>query len=337
MAAILNLEDQQKTLNYLNAYHCIGRSVTNVDTVINAPEISRTHAIIEWKNGQWLIRDLSKNGTWVNNKKLLKDLPHKLQVGDHVFFGQATAHAIAVQNLTQPQNMLLAVEQSTEPTEELPIILSDINILPSEKQAEVALFYVQSKNEWYKEYLADSDGCAYPVANDELLHFANKSWQLKLNDIIENTNQLEKSKLKAHQIKYRFNLSLDEETTELTVVTTEEKLCLSSKVHHYLTLSLARHRSEDAKKGLDEYDQGWILPEVVAKELGCDITLFNTQVCRAKKQFRDMFNGACDGDELIERKGKKIRFAGSSYRIYKGNDLIVSQGKDKVSLTILHG
>ena len=104
-----------------------------------------------------------------------------------------------------------------------------------------------------------------------------------------------------------------------------------------MTLSLARHRDEDAKKGLDADSQGWRLPETLTKELGYDITLFNTHVCRAKQQFRDMLDGACDGDELIERKGKKIRFAGVFYRIYKGNELIVNRGQDKVSLTVLHG
>jgi pSer/pThr/pTyr-binding forkhead associated (FHA) protein len=337
MAAILNFENQQQELSYLNAYHCIGRSNTNVDMVINSPEISRTHAIIEWKDKQWFIRDLSTNGTWVNSYKLLKDQPHKLQVDDNVFFGQANAHGLLVKDLTRPENMLLAVESSGDTLADSPIILSDFNILPSEEQAEIALFYVHSKGQWYKEHLIDSDGGAYPIANSDKLFFDNKSWQLKLNNESENTLPLATPKLLASQIKYRFNLSRDEETTELNLITDEEKLPLSDKAHHYLTLSLARHKDSDARKGVEAESQGWILPEIIAKELGYDITLFNTQVCRAKKQFREVFKGACDGDELIERKGKKIRFAGSYYRIYKGNELIVNQGQDKVSLTVMHG
>lgn len=337
MAAILKLESQQPKLSYLNSYHCIGRSTTNVDMVINAPEISRTHAIIEWKDKQWFIRDLSTNGTWVNSHKLVKDQPHKLRLDDNIFFGQADTHGIVVADITSPENMLLAVESSYESSALVPIILSDFNILPSEEQPELALFYVHSKKQWYKEYLSESDGGAYPVTNEDVLFFNNRNWQLKLNNESENTLPLATPKLHASQIKYRFNLSLDEETTELSVATHEDKLCLADKAHHYLTLSLARHKDTDAKKGIEAEDQGWIFPEIIAKELGVDITLFNTQVCRAKKQFREVFKGACDGDELIERKGKKIRFAGSSYRIYKGNQLIVNQGQDKVSLTVMHG
>ncbi|MCW8863424.1 MAG: FHA domain-containing protein [Colwellia sp.] len=337
MAIILNLNDTAQSLNYLNAYHCIGRSATNVDTVVNAPEVSRMHAIIEWADNQWVIRDISSNGTWVNNQKLTKEVPHKLNIGDHLFLAKAKEHAFVIQDLTAPKNMLIAVEHTKNRNTECSIAITDYNLLPSEESPEIVLFYVQSKNQWYKEYIDDADGIAYPVTNQELLRFGNQSWQLKLISPTESTTHLAKAKLLAHQVKYRFNLSLDEETTELTVTTDHKKVCLSEKIHHYLTLSLARHRDEDAKKGKDELNQGWILPEVIAKELGYDVSLFNTHVCRAKKQFKDAFGSLCDGSELFERKDKRIRFAGSSYRIYKGNELIVNRGQDKVTLTVLHG
>lgn len=337
MAAILNLNNKDKALSYLNACHCFGRSPTNVDTVINAQEVSRIHAVVEWSHSQWLIRDLSNNGTWVNNQKLVKDNPHKLNVGDTIYFASDQSHGFTIKDLEPPQNMLLPIGQAGEETTASPIILSDGNILPSEQNPEIALFYVPSKDQWYKEFLVDTDGSAYPVYHSDLLFFADQKWQLTLMPLTENTVLMAKPKLTVDQIKYRFNLSLDEENTELTVTTDDEKFSLANKAHHYLTLSLARHRDADAKQGIDEDNQGWRLPETLIKELGYEITLFNTHVCRAKQQFRDMLDGACDGDELIERKGKKIRFAGVFYRIYKGNELIVNRGQDKVSLTVLHG
>jgi len=337
MAAILDLNNENKALSYLNACHCFGRSPTNVDTVINAQEVSRIHAVVEWTSNQWFIRDISNNGTWVNNQKLVKDSPHKLKVGDKVFFASGESHGISIEDLNPPQNMLMPLDQSGKPAAQSPIILSDGNLLPSEQNPEIALFYVPSKDQWYKEFLVDTDGSAFPVADSDLLFFADQKWQLKLTPLTENTVLMAKTKLSIDQIKYRFNLSLDEESTELTVTTDDEKFSLANKAHHYLTLSLARHRDEDAKQGIDADNQGWRLPETLIKELGYEITLFNTHVCRAKQQFRDVLDGACDGDELIERKGKKIRFAGVFYRIYKGNELIVNRGQDKVSLTVLHG
>jgi len=330
MAIILNLENQKQTLTYLNAYHCIGRSTTNVDTVINSPEVSRTHAIIEWTNEQWFIRDISNNGTWLNNQKLIKDQPYKIKVGDTIFLTKVESHGFMVKDIAPPQNMLLY-------TDEDPIFLTDYNILPSKQQPEIALFYVPSKDQWYKEFMDDATGKAFPVTNLDLVLFNNKNWQLKLNINSENTIHLAKPKLLAHQIKYRFNLSQDEENTELNITTEDGEFSLSSHAHHYLTLSLARHRDEDAKKGVDEYNQGWILPEILADELGCDIPLLNTHVCRAKQQFIEKLKGACDGDELIERKGNKIRFSGSFFRIYQGSKLIVNSEQRKMPFMVLHG
>lgn len=349
MAAVLDLKNKNQTVSYLNAYHCIGRSTTNVDTLIEAPEISRMHAVIEWHDEQWFIRDISNNGTWLNSHKLARDTSYKLNVNDRMFFGSAENHAFQIQDLSPPQNMLLAVAQPTNiavntlptklcsQTTVRPIILADCNLLPSESQPEITLFYVASKDQWYKEFLDDADGRAYPVANLDLLTFANQSWQIKLNINNENTRCLAKPKLLAHQINYRFNLSQDEENTELTIKTDEGEHYLSNNAHHYLTLSLARHRDDDAKRGFDEYSQGWRLRETIATEIGCDIPLLNTHIFRAKQQFIEKLAGACDGDDLIERKGNKIRFAGSFYRIYKGSKLIINSDQGKVPLMVLHG
>ncbi len=337
MATILNLNHESQMLSYLSAYHCFGRSATNADTAIDAPEISRLHAIIEWIDEQYVIRDISSNGTWVNDTKLVKDNARILDVGDKIYFAQAGAHGFIVQELSAPQNMLLAVDQLTTNTTQSPIILSDSNILPSTEQPEIALFYVPSTDQWYKEYLDDAAGVAYSVSDLDIINFASQSWQLKLNSPTENTAQLAKPKLLAHQIKYRFNLSQDEETTELTITANDEEFYLSDRAHHYLVLSLARDRDEDARKGIDEYNQGWRLRETIAKDLGEDMPFVNTHVFRAKRQFVSTLNDTCDGDVLIEKKGNKIRFAGSSYRIYQGNKLIVNRGQEKVSLTVMHG
>ncbi len=336
MAAISKLNDSKQVLSYLNACHCFGRSPTNVDTIINAQEVSRIHAVVEWSNGQWLIRDISNNGTWLNSQKLIKDKSSPLKKGDKIFFASGNSHGFQIEDLTPPQNMLFPVGSLTA-NSIAPIVLTEGNLLPRDDNPEIALFYVPSKDQWYKEFLVDTDGSAYPVENCDLLYFSDQKWQLKLVSVSDNTVLMSRAKLTTDQLMFQFNLSLDEETTELSVSTNDETLCFNSKVHHYLTLSLARHRDEDARIGVDEDEQGWRLPEILVKELGYEITLFNTHVCRAKQQFRELLNGACDGDELIERKGKKIRFAGKYYRIYKGKELIVNRSYNKPSLMALHG
>jgi pSer/pThr/pTyr-binding forkhead associated (FHA) protein len=60
----------------------IGRSVNN-DIQINEHHVSRQHAVIQYRDGMFMISDLgSSNGTYVNNSKV--DEPFPLFVGDEI-------------------------------------------------------------------------------------------------------------------------------------------------------------------------------------------------------------------------------------------------------------
>jgi hypothetical protein len=210
-------------------------------------------------------------------------------------------------------------------------------LLPSEQSPEIALFYAASKNQWYKEPLNDPEGKVYPVTNGEKLRFSHQDWQLTLNTPSEKTTSLAKAKLSAQQIHYRFNLSQGGDNVELNIKVNDEDFCLSNHIHHRLTLNLAKHKEEDANSNIDEHEQGWRSPKQIAEELDYDMSHFNTHVYRAKQQLIEILDGACDGDVLIEREGKKLRFAGSAYYIYEGNKLIVNHEPHKVLLKVLHG
>lgn len=45
----------------------IGRDA-NADVVVDDPSISRQHAIIVWRNGSYMLADVSRNGTWVRHR-----------------------------------------------------------------------------------------------------------------------------------------------------------------------------------------------------------------------------------------------------------------------------
>ncbi len=50
--------------------------------------VSRNHALIAYTDGVYTIKDLgSTNGTWVNNKRLLAQMPYVLQSGDQIRLG----------------------------------------------------------------------------------------------------------------------------------------------------------------------------------------------------------------------------------------------------------
>ena len=78
-----------------NVYHLpserpavIGRDVT-CDVVLGNSSISRRHAELAPSSGGYVVRDLgSANGTWVGLTRLQPHVPHGLEPGDSVRFGQ---------------------------------------------------------------------------------------------------------------------------------------------------------------------------------------------------------------------------------------------------------
>ena len=94
------------------------------------------------------------------------------------FFSADNSHGFQVIELTPPQNMLFPVETLHGDPSIRPIMLSEGNLLPNDESPEIALFYVPSKDQWYKELLVDTDGSVYPVENSDLLFFANQKLSL---------------------------------------------------------------------------------------------------------------------------------------------------------------
>ena len=67
----------------------IGRNGTIADIIINLPEISRIHCTIVYKSetGEYEICDQSRNGTFVNGKRLLAEEIYKIPPGSELFLG----------------------------------------------------------------------------------------------------------------------------------------------------------------------------------------------------------------------------------------------------------
>jgi pSer/pThr/pTyr-binding forkhead associated (FHA) protein len=70
-----------------NSKLTLGRSVEN-DIMLQDEGVSRYHAVVEYLDDEYAIRDLNTlNGTRVNNRKIQK---HILRPGDRIYIGQAS-------------------------------------------------------------------------------------------------------------------------------------------------------------------------------------------------------------------------------------------------------
>jgi len=74
----------------------IGRICRGIDDtrriIVKHPAVSRDHAEINMSGSQPLIRDLSKNGTWVNDVRLAAGSTKSLEDGDVVHLGETRVY-----------------------------------------------------------------------------------------------------------------------------------------------------------------------------------------------------------------------------------------------------
>ena len=87
----------------------IGRDPANEMVLIGDPKVSRSHAELLLREGQWIILDLgSSNGTKVNNRRIEQ---HPLRDGDRIQLGSTTIVYIAREdpNATEADGQVLAM------------------------------------------------------------------------------------------------------------------------------------------------------------------------------------------------------------------------------------
>ena len=90
-SSLVSREPGELATIYLNEdLTVIGKLVNAADAVINLPTVSRVHAKIRRRDGEYYLTDLnSRNGTAVNGQILMPDTDYCLKDQDEVDFAQA--------------------------------------------------------------------------------------------------------------------------------------------------------------------------------------------------------------------------------------------------------
>ncbi|MCW8345441.1 FHA domain-containing protein [Vibrio sp. ZSDZ65] len=307
---------------YLKAFHQFGRLTSAVDTVIDSPEISRIHGIIEWIDAGWYIRDISKNGIWLNNQPITANSLQPLSLHDTISFANRRDITFVVENLDKPCDALVPMS-SSEPDDSKtykPILLQQYHFLPSETSPELIIYYDVSEKQWYCENLSESS--VHKIEDGEMLEFSHSMWQLmKGVDQTVNETVAINENVDA-DLCYVFNISQDEELTELTLKNRNGDIDCDTRTHHYLTALLARYKGQDRLNSLPADLQGWRSIEQLTKDIGLSESHVNIQIHRARKQISDklLSAGICE-PLLIERKRGRVRLAATNFKVFKGQAL----------------
>ncbi|MBQ4835381.1 MULTISPECIES: FHA domain-containing protein [Pseudoalteromonas] len=299
---------------YLKSYHTFGRFKFNVDTFLDKPGISRHHAIIEYTNDNWLIRDVSTNGIWINDRKIDKNLPYQLSENDKIDFAAPGQNSFVVGSLNANCQYFVSQNNRNHVIE-----IENQMLLPNEEEATHIVYYDNLLNYWFLEDLNTSDRQA--LIDGGITNLFGEQWLFYCAGISTMTKHLEQQPA-VKSLALSFAVSLDEEKTELSLHIEGEEFSLGSRSHHYLLLLLARLRIEDKQSGVDPEYQGWIYREDLAKKLGIQMNHMNIMVHRARKQLSEASpEKAPEAGYIIETNNGQLRLNCQDVTILKGAQL----------------
>ncbi len=290
-------------LEYLRDYHTFGRRVDSVDTALQHAFISKLHAIIEWREPYWYIKDVSKNGIKLNGKIIPAQKQLPLDKGDVVDFAGMNEVTLTMVSLDAPQAMLINTEQPSEITP-----LAESVLLPNETSPELALYLCPDREQWFADDIARGVEVG-PFDHNDAIEIENKTWKFLLVAEDDATKEFDPKQTTLDEIIFRFDLSQDEESTNLTLIQNGLEIDLGERSHHYLLVHLLRHRLDD--------HSGWLDSQLLMKELGLEETHMNIHIFRARKQVANALPNAIGHSKLIERRRGALRVNISNVEIYK--------------------
>jgi FHA domain len=312
MALLENIDTHETTV--LRAQHIVGRNLYACHTVIDAVDVSRSHATIYWSQGGWLIQDHSRNGTLIDGV-MLRHAATKLEMGAILQFGNAIGMRWKLLDTEAPCSFIHTVGSTQKR-----LLLDSCRALPDENQPE-ALFYVAADQTWHLETSAG----IVPLSNGAHFAVAAELWAFVENECLQETVDHGHVLDDTH---FCFFLSPDEEDIRLVLHTHEVMHDLGRRTFNFMLLTLARKRLADHANGIHVADQGWLsiesLERQVGKELGREIDCYylNLQVFRLRKQLLELKPFGNLFSDVIERRLGEMRFAFPYLKVIKEEAVI---------------
>ena len=287
------LEARTGRLITLDARALVGRSAA-CPVVVDDPRASAEHAAIAWSGERWEIRDLgSLNGTWVDGRRLAAGERAALRRDTRLGFGSADGAWILADD--RPAGPTAR----NEATAELVPAPSGLLALPSADDPRATIFR-RGAGPWQLELGAELRA----IADRELIELDGVRWSVFLpGDLgaVPTTLEADGAPPALGDAALWFTPSLDEEHVEVRVrVDGGGESVLASRSSHYLLLTLARARIEDARAGVAADEAGWVYASDLAGMLRYGAERLNIEIFRARTVFARL--GFVDAPHLIERR-----------------------------------
>lgn len=275
---------------YLKPVHIFGRDPSSADYVLKSDSCSRMHSVVRWQNGLWMLTDESRNGCFVNGKRIEKGRGISLNRGDIISFTSDGKEQWQFENEQKPNPVLISEDNSDF------IELQTLNILPNERESECQI--LKQGDEWAYESGEDS----HLIEDGFRLQMGGKTWSFHPNELVQETKFYDNT-LTAKPPKLTFNVSRNEEHVQLIFHCEGKSFDLGHKTHHYLLLEMARHQLQDDAE--NEAELGWMSNDLLLHNLRIDLNHLNIQIFRAREAIRKCSRNW--GQQLIDRRRGEIR------------------------------
>ena len=283
----------------LEANHVVGRvPPPQCSLMLSEPYVSGVHAELRWTGLAWELKDLgSRNGTYINGRRIDPATPHPVLRGTKIAFGKLEQEWELV-DASSPPVMVVPLAGGT------PVVLDgDLIALPSSDDPR-ATIYRSIDGGWLLE---SPDESPRPLTNLQTFEAVGSLWRFCAADMHPETQAASSNvgRLEIGRIHLSFAVSRDEEHVHLTVACDGREIDMGERRHNYLLLTLARRRIEDAKNGLPDTSCGWIDQEELAHDPTMAPPQLNIDVFRIRGQFGRA--GVIDAAGIIERRTRQLR------------------------------
>jgi hypothetical protein len=268
------------------------------------------HAELRWNGAGWELKDLgSRNGTFLDGRRLDPSLSIRLDQGSKIAFGQLEQEWVVV-DTSAPPVMVVPLGEGE------PILLRDEFIALPSRDDPRAMIYRAPDGVWMLE---SGDMPPRSIVDLETFEAVGRLWRFSCADMPPPTQAapgVAKIRFELRELMLTFSVSRDEEHVHLGMSRPGHEVDMGSRKHNYLLLTLARRRLEEGSQGLPESSCGWIDQEELAHDPSMAPPQLNIDVFRIREQFAKA--GVIDAARIIERRSGQLRV-----------------GTDRISITTL--
>lgn len=253
---------------------------------LGEPEISGEHALLRWI-GAWELQDLhSRNGTFVDGRRLSAGERVSLAPDAVIGFGRSDGYLLA--DAGPPEPFAASTEEGIASVAAQAGLLA----LPDPNSPLVTIYRVGDS------WSIEQAGEVQPIVDGATLQLPGGGWRVHLPEALPQTCDIEMVAPTISALLLRFCVSRDEEYVELLALHGGRTFDLKARAHHYPLLLLARARMADS--ALPAEQQGWVHQDELLRQLRSDANRLHIDIYRIRRQLAEF--GVVDAARIVERR-----------------------------------